>query len=135
MNIKLITKALHTLSLLSDEDVDIALKLRALNEDERELLITVLEPMKPTGKKSSKKQPSKSKRASGLGDAIKGNLQRREPTVGGFADDADMTRCMATDEDGPCGYPPDHNIHHLNTNPDYHEFVLAATEQSAAVGG
>ena len=52
MNIKLITKALHTLSLLSEEDVAMVMNLRALTEDERELLITVLEPNKPGDKAS-----------------------------------------------------------------------------------
>lgn len=78
MNVKLITKALHTLSLLSEEDVATVMNLRALSEDERELLITVLEPQKATtkraGKKSSSKGGSKSSRASGMAAAIKANL-------------------------------------------------------------
>lgn len=68
----------------------------------------------------------KSPRASSLSEAVKGNLQRREPTVGGFADDADMVRCTREigDEKGlrPCGEEADANIHHLCTHPLYHSF-------------
>lgn len=55
MNVKLITKAMHTLSLLSEDDVQMVMKLRGLSEDERQMLMLVLEPGTKPSKKSSKK--------------------------------------------------------------------------------
>lgn len=84
--------------------------------------------------KQGKKPTKKSSRASSLERQIKANTARI------IADDGDhglrnaaleditgesQERCMATDEDGPCGYPPDHNIHHLKAVVGYHKFQPA----------
>lgn len=96
----------------------------------------VAAPAKKASKVASKK-PSKSKRASGLGDAIKGNLERREPTVGGFADDTDLQLCTATlaGSNETCAAFKDNALHHDKTYTAYHAFVPASTEQSAVVSG
>lgn len=109
MNVKLITKALHTLSLLSEEDVTTVMNLRALSEDERELLITVLEPQKATTKRAGKKSSkggSKSARASSLQQQLKGAASR---TVTGPA-------C------GVCGNVEDHPDHDTAHYLSAHEF-------------
>lgn len=149
MNVKLITKALHILSLLSEEDVTTVMNLRALSEDERMLLITVLEPEKPTAKKPGKKASSKSSSKSPRAQSLSGAIQRAGK---GRADDSDgddpstlPQYCLAMVEDNggeiACGKTVDDNIHHLTKHPDYHEFTtgkspapLAATKSSTNGG-
>lgn len=117
MNVKLITKALHTLSLLSEEDVTTVMNLRALSEEERELLITVLEPQKTATRKSSKKSSkggSKSSRASSLQQQLKATASR---TITGPA-------C------GVCGNVEDHPDHDTAHYLSAHEFN---TGKSAAL--
>lgn len=134
MNVKQITRALHTLSLLSEEDYDLVLKLRALTEDERGLLMTVLEPLKPAMKKSSKKSSksqqssSKSPRASGMAAQLNKSLkQQRETTKDGdyqgFAAACAHEWITGSGRLTICTMPADANVHHLKTHPDYHEFV------------
>lgn len=152
MNVRLITKALHTLSLLSDEDYDLVLKLRALTEDERELLMTVLEPSKPTGKKASKKSSkssqssTKSSRASGMAAQLNRNRQRQQETMRdddyqGFAVACVYEWTTGSGRLTVCTEPADANIHHLRTHPNYHEFTVgesaasSADNQSPANGG
>lgn len=141
MNVRLITKALHTLSLLSDEDYDLVLKLRALTEDEREQFRTALELQKPVTKKTGKKPSKKSERASGIEAQLK---ERREQGRAGTTakDDDEDERCTVVRDDGEvCELLPDHNIHHLQNYPLYHEFdagksdASTATARSLANGG
>lgn len=60
--------------------------------------------------------------------------EQQNPTVGGFADDTDDTRCQFTRADSrPCHLLPDHNIHHLESAAEYHEFQ--SLEKAAASSG
>lgn len=102
MNIKLISKALHTLSLLSDEDVAIVFGLRSASEDERMVLMTALEPnTKPSQKKSSKK------------------TARVPPDA----------RCIGYPPGSVsiCGLLKKDLIHHSRTAAAYHEFIPPQT--------
>lgn len=100
MNVKLISKAIHTLSLLSDEDVQTVMSLRALSEDERQLLITVLEPPKAT-KKPARKSSVKSARASGMAAAIGRSVgqQRHAPKCAAITNDVINEQCGAVEDD------------------------------------
>lgn len=101
---------------LDEEEWDQAVKLRALSETERELLMTALGPQKPAAKKSSKKAGKKSARAAGVAAAISNSLQRGRGVVTG-------------DRDGSCAncdYAMDHNIHHLESMTGHHPFTPAA---------
>lgn len=157
MNVKLITRALHTLSLLSDEDYEMVLKFRALNEDERGLLITVLEPSKPAGKKASKKSskssPSsfKSPRATGIeqqlskrreqGREAQGDItvplagvetQGETGNVRASRDYESPDRCSFVRDDGKrCLLLSDHNVHHMKSVYGYHPFVSVSDAPDA----
>lgn len=147
MNVRLITKALHTLSLLSDEDYDLVLKLRALTEDEREQFRTALELQKPATKKAGKKPSKKSERASGMEAQLKERRgQRDEGRTRTNDDEGSVTCCFATvnrDGDGgevTCGKSENDPVHDL-TYLSSHSFLrdsrsaLAAQRQSPANGG
>lgn len=61
-----------------------------------------------------------------------GQLRRRQqPSIGGFADDVDMIRCVAqVDDNGglmECGKLVDDNCHHKTSDPGYHPFQPAAS--------
>lgn len=130
MNVRLITKVLHTLSLLSDEDYDLVLKLRALTEDERGLLMTVLEPQKPVTKKTGKKPSKKSERASGMEAQLKSRVsEQREAATKDGDEGFDMSRHCSK-----CAKLADNNIHHLESHPDYHLFIEYAPSESAVAG-
>lgn len=122
-NLKLVLRTYSALRQMSPDDIALLETLRALNDNDRELLVEMMTD-KPTakkaGKKAGKKSSKKSTRASSLGAAVKGRLQQREPTVGGFADDTDMLRCS------DCGSVSDDNVHHKRTDPNYHPFVSTA---------
>lgn len=118
-NLKLVLRTYSALRQMSPDDIALLETLRALNESDRELMVETLAG-KAMGKKASKKSSKKSTRASSLGAAVKDGLRRREPTVGGFADDTDMLRCS------DCGAVSDDNVHHKRTDPNYHPFVSTA---------
>ena len=83
------------------------------------------------------KTAGKLRRAAGLSARLgKSRDQQRQVAT----DDNDAERCMYTDDDGPCGYPPDANIHHLNSHPEFHPFTPASSappvsRQSSRNGG
>lgn len=87
-------------------------------------------------------QPSKSKRASGLGDAIKKNIQRRQ-LDGGVSKmrSAPDTICvfppkLEDDRSEPCYEVESNPIHDPTMGyAGYHEFVPASTEQAEAASG
>lgn len=128
-NLRLVLRTYSALRQMSPDDITLLETLRALNDNDRELLVEMMTD-KPAGKKAGKKSSKKSTRASSLGAAVKDGLRRREPTVGGFADDADMLRCTAiVDDNGgemECGETIDNNVHHKRTDPNYHPFVSIA---------
>lgn len=114
MNIRNVLKTYANLRQLTNDETALLNTLRALNDSERELVVQSLQPERAT-KKASKK-PSKSKRASLLASAIK----------------SATTFCAQTD----CGLNQSSAIHDATAGyGDYHEFVPAFAEQSAAVGG
>lgn len=136
MNVKLITKALHTLSLLSEEDVATVMNLRALSEDERELLITVLEPQKATTKRAGKKSgksSAKSSRASGMAAAINRSLsQGRQAAI------QDPACSFRYKDDTYCTLPESSPIHDPEGGyAGYHEFqpVALPVAHEAGAGG
>lgn len=123
MNIRQVLKAFTALRQLTDDESALLETLRGMSETERESLVVALSPEKTATKRASRKSSrgaSKSARASGMAAAIKNNLQRREPTVGGFADDADMLHCS------DCGAGSDDNVHHKRSDENYHPFVSTA---------
>lgn len=141
MNIKSVLRTYSLLRQLTDDEAALLETLRNFNDSEREAFVEALSD-KPAGKKASKKASKKSARASSLGAAVKSGLQRREPTVGGFTDDADMLRCTAMIDDNggemECGETVDNNVHHKRTDPNFHPFVSTAPPapaQSPANGG
>lgn len=139
MNIKLITKAMHTLSLLSEDDVQMVMKLRGLSEDERQMLMLVLEPGVKPSKKSSKKSAGGSRSA--RGESIKGQLSNRrqerqvindsgvganlQPLPDVYTSGDDLCQ-FKFPNDIRCSEPQDRNIHHLQTTLGYHPFVSTA---------
>lgn len=141
MNVRLITKVLHTLSLLSDEDYDLVLKLRALTEDERGLLMTVLEPQKPTTKKTGKKPSKKSERASGMAAQLNKQLNKRREQGRGAAESSSYNLCshvFAEDGNRICDEVYESAVHHDTVYVTYHPFVSAAPPaptRSPANGG
>lgn len=127
-------------------------QLHALEPDERNFILDLLvpepEPVSKPQKKSSKKAAGKgggkSKHASSLAEKVGGTLASIAKTAGGSDDNArkvidtmdagSSPRCQFTRYDGKlCLLLPDHNIHHLATHPEYHEFQPA--EQAAATSG
>lgn len=136
MNWKLVLRIYGNLRQLTDDESALLSTLRAMNDTERELLVESLQPQKPAGKRAAKKSAGKSRKAASLGEAVKGNLQRREPTVGGFADDVDHLRCTSRYDNakGICNEAEDNPIHDPALGyGGYHEFVPPA--QSAAANG
>lgn len=133
MNVKLITKALHILSLLSEEDVATVMNLRALSEDERELLITVLEPQKATtkraGKKGSKGGSSKSPRAQSLSGAIQRTPKSKVDDDDG--DDDSDGKGMSGPLCQACGNFRQYQDH-FKPSPNYHEFDAGKSSNSTA---
>lgn len=132
------------------------MKLRGLSEDERQMLMLVLEPGVKPSKKSSKKSAggggggTKSRHASSLGQQIQKRQRRtaadesdddnRFDGAGAqaareeFLSDSSGVRCQFTRADGKlCLLLPDHNIHHMKTANEYHEFQPA--QQAAATSG
>lgn len=105
-----------------------------------DLILPEPEPAKAAkkGRKKSSKGGSKSSRASGMAAAINRSLsQQREAAVGGFADDVDGLLCRYEFENGgSCKRTSDHNVHHLQTDSLYHEFVAGGpVAHEARAGG
>lgn len=128
-----------------------------LSTDEYMLFLDLLapepEPAKKPQKKSSKKAAVKAgntRQRRGLGQSLASIAQ----TVGGNnarqvldgigaataddGNDSDSSLCIeAVDSKGEtCGESADHNVHHLSTHPDYHEFkAYTPPARSAASTG
>lgn len=114
-------------------------QLHALEPDERNFILDLLvpepEPAKKPQKKSSKKTGGKggggSRRERSLrqqiGSVVQGsgnNLQSPQP------------RCIAMIDDNggemECGESIDHNTHHKQTDPNYHQFVAPPATHAAS---
>lgn len=132
MNVKLITKALHTLSLLSEEDMTTVMNLRALSEDERELLITVLEPQKATTKRAGKKSGKGGSKSARV-QSLSGVIQR---TPKSKADDDNDDDGNSKGMGGPlcqtCGNFRQYQDH-FKPSPNYHEFDAYNSDDCSGV--
>lgn len=127
-NLKLVLRTYSALRQMSPDDIALLEVLRALNDNDRELLLETMAG-KPVGKKAGKKSSSKkSERASGMAAQLKERRGQREvvTTKDDNYNDGDDELCtrMIGGEEGlePCERPADHNIHHLKLHPGYHEF-------------
>lgn len=122
-------------------------QLHALEPDERNFILDLLvpesEPVKKSQKKSSKKSAggggrssSKSARAASISNQIHRAVEPSTTESRGTDNDDDTNqRCQAKRSDGrTCMLLADHNIHHLTTAMDHHEFVPPA-EQAAGMSG
>lgn len=146
MNLRNVLSAYSKLRQLTDDESALLETLRGLNDAERESLVVALQPEKVTGKraskKSSSKSASKSARASGIGATIKEKLQQREPTVGGFADDADMVLCRyqypkdsPVNSGMPCNQERVNGVHDKGMGyAGYHEFDAGKSAAQPARG-
>ena len=127
-------------------------QLHELPEDERNFILDLLVPLpeqsevKKATKRASKKSgksASKSARASGMAATIKDKLQQREPTVGGFADDADMVLCRyrypkdsPVNSGIPCNQERVNGVHDKSMGyAGYHEFQPAGKPSAQPVRG
>lgn len=149
MNIRAVLRTYSALRQMSPDDIALLETLRALNDNDRELLVEMMTD-KPTGKKASKKPStksslSKSPRATGIEQQLS---KRREQGRAGTtsADDDDFPDLLGGHE--PCAFQyeagvvceaaSDANVHHLQTDSLYHPFQPAAPPaptQSPANGG
>lgn len=131
MNLKNVLKTYSLLRSLSDDESALLKTLRSLSDSEREQLVQTMAPVKAATKKPRKKREAKSAHQQSLSSAI-----QRVPK-GRVKDSDNQQPCTAyIDDNGGldlCGKFADDNIHHLNTHPDYHEFV--ASEQTQAASG
>lgn len=123
---------------LNEDDTALLNTLRRLKDADRELLVQELsdKPQKKPGKGRASKSSTKSQRASGMAAAISNSLQssRKATVVQEVVLDDDTARCQFTRADNkPCHLLPDHNIHHLESAAEYHEFQ--SPEKAAASSG
>lgn len=86
---------------------------------------------------ASSKSSSKSPRAQSLSGAIQRRAKMRASDDNDGSDPSHLPQyCLAmVDDNGgeiACGKTADENIHHLRTNPDYHEFVSGKFSASTA---
>lgn len=128
MNIKSVLRTYSLLRQLTDDETALLETLRAMNDSEREALVETLSPQ-PARKSSTKKSASKkSSRASSLEQQIQ---KRGRLAISDTWENGDES-CEH------CQWPPDHNIHHLETTEAYHPFSPAAptaSDRSSANGG
>lgn len=132
MNIRNVLRTYSLLRQLTDDESALLETLRGATEAERQLLVETLSPQKMgtkrAGKKSSK-GASKSSRASGMEATLKRSLeQQRQVTK---SNDMDDGFCAA------CNVQIGHNVHHLESLPDYHPFQSKsdAVAHEAGTGG
>lgn len=138
-NLKLILRTYSALRQMSPDDIALLETLRALNDNDRELLVETMTD-KPATKKASRKSSKKSERASGMAAQLNKSLgQQRAVTTKDDNYDPEVERCTFLRDDGRvCFLLPDHNVHHMKSAQGFHPFVSAAPpapNQSPANGG
>lgn len=90
----------------------------ALSDDEKLALRDYLRPApKPRSKSKSERKPSQKRKAG------------KEATAKNISDH-DVEPCQRPD----CHFDRDHNVHHITSDPEYHQFVEPAGEASKGVG-
>lgn len=131
MDIKLVIKALQLSDEEWEEHLGLINKLRALTDTEQAQLFSALEPQKKAGKKSAGGGGGRSSR----GQSIKNQLSNRRQGQQGVSidDNEDDGRCtykIGKDAGGPiiCDTTIDNNVHHKQTDPDYHEFTTGKSD-------
>lgn len=137
MDIKLVIKALQLDDEEWEEHLDLINRLRILTDAEQSQLFSALEPQKKAGKKTAGGGGRRSAHGESLKQQISNRNQSvvRPPATTDNDDDGNSPRCQAPRGDGRvCMLLADHNIHHLTTAMDYHEFV-PPTEQAAVASG
>lgn len=143
MNLRNVLRAYSLLRQFTDDESALLETLRAATDTERALLVDTLsdKPQKKAGKKAAGgggRSTGKSQRAAGLGSAIDHSLsQRRQETIDDVVqrDAEEPPRCQSARADGnPCKLLPDHNIHHLATAHEYHEFQSPVSNVAGASG-
>lgn len=141
-NFSLILRTYTAMRQMSPDDLALLNTLRALNDVDRQKLIETMsdKPQKKSSKKSAGGggRSSKSARAAGMAKTLNGNLsQRRQETIDDVVerDTEEPDRCHFIRADGnPCKLLPDHNIHHMTTANEYHEFQ-SVVSSAAGSGG
>ncbi len=122
MNIKSVLRVYGQLRNLTDDETALLETLRSMTDTERELTVEALQPAKPPARKASKKGGTgKSRRASSLAEQMSTALKPLTDIV-----NANGESCMWVGNNGPCFKPVDDNVHHKQTDPDYHEFTATA---------
>lgn len=151
-NFNLVLRTYTAMRQMTADDLALLNTLRALGDTDREKLIEAMsdKPQKKSSKKSAGGGGSgkaKSKHASSLAEKVGGTLASIAKTVGGDDDNArKIIDAMDHDDDGSgrcqakrsddriCMLLPDHNIHHLTTANEYHEFVAPPASSAAGAG-
>lgn len=145
MSLRQVLTIFKTERELNDDETALLNTMRKWTDAERALFIESLSD-KPQ-KKSSKKAAGgggggRSKRGAALGEKIRDNLQQRQPTVGGFADDADMVCAYQYPNDSAvnaglrCGEGSINGVHDKAMGyAGYHEFVAPPATSAAGSGG
>lgn len=159
-NFNLVLRTYTAMRQMTADDLALLNTLRALGDTDREKLIEAMSdnPQKKAGKKSADGGGGrKSKHASSLASAIKGTAGdvtvpltgvEAKTSVGQLGvkieEDGVLSsgggRCQFVRADGKlCLLLPDHNIHHMTTAREYHEFVAPPTtgksDAHSAAGG
>lgn len=114
-------------------------EFNALDEGDKLTFLDLVDPLpeghnhkskKKTNKKSSKSSSSKSPRATGIEQQLKSRVREQREVVTKDGDEGfDMSRLCSK-----CAKLADNNIHHLESDPDYHPFVEYAPSESTAAG-
>lgn len=119
-NFRNVLKVYSLMRAFDADDNALLNTLRGATEPELELLRETLAPTKGTGKglKKTRKPASRSPRAASLAGAIASNIRPISELP---------QHC------GKCTQFADANVHHMQTDPNYHEFQPAAAQ--AAAGG
>lgn len=144
MNLRNVLRAYSLLRQLSESEAAILDTLRQISDSERQMFVEALsdKPQKKSSKKGAGKGGGKSKHASSLQQQISGRAQSavRLPEAATIGD-VDIVRCIAMIDDNggetQCGETVDNNVHHKQTDPNYHPFVppaSPATNPSSANG-
>lgn len=129
MNYRAVLRVYSLLRQLTDEESALLNTLRNMSESEQELMVETLSPQSKSAKKAGKKSATKSKRASGMAQAIKNSIGRAQPVQPGCAfivNNKTGEMCMARDDDSI--HDPTYISSHLFVHPDQQT-------QASAVGG
>lgn len=139
MSLRQVLTIYNTERQLSDDETALLNTLRKMTDAERGMFVEGLadKSQKKAGKKGASKSSGKSARASSLQQQISsGNSGRSpiQPPAAATVLDDDTVRCQFIRRDAaPCHLLPDHNVHHLESAAEYHEFV--PPEKAAASSG